>query len=211
MHGRISGPAMGPYPPRVAQALCPSPNHSAIGQRRWDFHTVRGGVYPGENRFHLRGVGVEEIRRDLRSGHGALSFPGGAGSTRSSQSAIGQRDWGFHIMRGGRVCSDTEGSLNRGRGPIVPGLISLYAPQPISDRPVGLRFSYRTGRYRPGRTRFSSPGCRICRYKKGCLNRGWGPILPGCGGTWRGGCPGQSAIGPWDWGFHTVWGGVDPV
>ena len=39
------------------------------------------------------------------------------------------------------------------------------------------------------------------------LNRGWGPVFAGCGGT-GGSCPSQSAIGPWDWGFHTVRGAV---
>ena len=40
------------------------------------------------------------------------------------------------------------------------------------------------------------------------MNRGWDPIIPWCGET-GGGCPSQSAIRPWDWGFHTVLGGVD--
>ena len=34
-------------------------------------------------------------------GRGVLCSPGGAGSTRSSQSAIGQRHWSFHVVRGG--------------------------------------------------------------------------------------------------------------
>ena len=58
MHGRMSEPAMGPYPPRDALALCTSPNLSAIGQRRWGFHTVRGGVDSGEYRFRSWGVEV---------------------------------------------------------------------------------------------------------------------------------------------------------
>ena len=53
MHGRISEPAMGPYPPRVALAPCMSPNQSAIGQRRWGFYTVRDGVDPGHSLFHV--------------------------------------------------------------------------------------------------------------------------------------------------------------
>ena len=36
-----------------------------------------------------------------------------------------------------RSFSDTEGFLDRGWGYILPGLHSLYTPQPISDRPVG--------------------------------------------------------------------------
>ena len=72
-----------------------------------------------------------------------------------------------------------EGFLNRGWGHILPGLPSLYAPQPISDRPVGLGFPHRVGRRRPGRTLFSSPGCRSCRDMKGRLRRRRGSILPG--------------------------------
>ena len=75
------------------------------------------------------------------------------------------------------------GWVNRGRGPILPGLRSLHASQPISDRPAGLGLPHRAGRCAPGRTRFSSPGCRSCRDIEGCLNRGWKSILPGCGGT----------------------------
>ena len=46
------------------------------------------------------------------------------------------------------------------------------------------------------------------------LRRGWGgqtkrrgPILPGLCSFYA---PSQSAIGKWDWGFHTVRGGVGP-
>ena len=77
----------GPYPPRVALALCTNPNQSSIGQRLSDFHTVGGSIDLGEHRFLSQGVGIVEMRRDLRSG--VLSSPGRGGSTRSSQSAIG--------------------------------------------------------------------------------------------------------------------------
>ena len=81
-----------------------------------------------------------------------------------------------------------EGCLNRGWGPILLGLPSLYARQPISGRTVELGFSHRSGRCRPGTPRFSIfvHGCRSCRDIEGCLNRGWVPILPGCDGTGRG-------------------------
>ena len=108
---------------------------------------------------------------------------------------------------GCRICRDTEECMNRGWGPILPGLSSLYARQPMSGRPVGLGISDRAGRCRPGRTRFSSPGCRNCRDMGGHMNRGWGPIPPCCLRSTR---RSQSAIGPWDEGFHTVRGGVDP-
>ena len=86
---------------------------------------------------------------------------------------------------GCRSCSDTDGFLDRGWGPILPGLRSLYTPQPIDDRPVGLGFPHRARRCRPGKTQFPFPGCRSCRDMEGCLNRGWGPILFGCGGIGR--------------------------
>ena len=38
---------------------------------------------------------------------------------------------------------------------------------------------------------------------------GMGPNPPRVRRDW-GGCLSQSAIGPWDWGVHTVRGGVDP-
>ena len=69
---------------------------------------MRGGVNPGEHHFRSRCVGVVEKRRNLLPGHGALSSTGGADSTRSSQSAIGERDWGFHIVRGGAIPEDSR-------------------------------------------------------------------------------------------------------
>ena len=43
---------------------------------------------------------------------------------------------------------------------------------------------------------------------EGFLTRGWELILLGV--RWLSTIPSQSAIGQWDWGFHTVRGGVDP-
>ena len=59
----------------------------------------------------------------------------------------------------------------------------LYEPQPISNHPVELAFPHPAGRYRPGGSTFSSPGCWSCKFMDGFLNRGWKIILPGCGGT----------------------------
>ena len=104
-----------------------------------------------------------------------LRFPHRAGRCRPGRSRF--------LRPGCRSCRGMEGHLNRGRGPILSGLPSLYAPQPISDRPVELGFPHRAGRCRRGKSRFSSPGCRIYRHMEGFLNRGWDPTLPGCGGT----------------------------
>ena len=43
---------------------------------------------------------------------------------------------------------------------------------------------------------------------EGFLMWGWNLSSPGCAGSST--IPRQSAIGQWDWGFHTVRGGVDP-
>ena len=74
MHGRISDPGRGLYPPRLALALR-TPG--------WGFHTVRGGIDPGERRFHLQFVGFVDEWNVFVSGEGLLSFQGGAGSENS--------------------------------------------------------------------------------------------------------------------------------
>ena len=75
-------------------------------------------------------------------------------------------------------CGDMEGYLTRGWEIIIPGCGGtsalsrgetlaacwLHEPQPISNQPVGVRFLHLAGRYRPGGSVFSSPGCWICRY-----------------------------------------------
>ena len=50
-----------------------------------------------------------------------------------------------------------------------------------ASTPCGL--PHRVGLCGPGRTRFSTSGCRSCRNMKGCRNQGWGPLLLGCGVT----------------------------
>ena len=86
---------------------------------------------------------------------------------------------------GCRRCSDTEGFLNQGLRPILPGLPALYASTRPSQSAIGpWDWGFYTvrdeGRHQTRRTRFSSPGCRSCRNVEGRLNRGWVPILPGC-------------------------------
>ena len=66
-----------------------------------------------------------------------------------------------------------EGFLIRGWDPIVPGGANLFLePQPISDWPMGLGFPHRAGRFRPGGSPFSSPGCRNCRCMEGMSEPG---------------------------------------
>ena len=54
-------PGMGPNPPRVRRDWGGCLSQSAIGPWDWGFHTVRGGVDPGQLDFRLRGVGVVDI------------------------------------------------------------------------------------------------------------------------------------------------------
>ena len=101
------------------------------------------------------------------------------------------------LSSGSWSCRDKEIFLIRGWALILPvsGATStlargatlaarwLHEPQPISNHPVGLGFPHPAGRYRPGGSAFSSPGCWSCRDMEGFLTRGWELILPGCGGT----------------------------
>ena len=66
-----------------------------------------------------------------------------------------------------------------GMDPILPGCRWLHKLQPISDRPVGLGFPHRAGRYRLGGPPFSSSIHRSCRGTEIFLIREWDPILPG--------------------------------
>ena len=92
-----------------------SPSQSAITQRGWGFHTLRGGIEPGDVYFSPRAVGVVEIWREFSSEDKTLSslrpagprrWPEGqlwprAGSMSLIQSVTSQWGWGFHILRGG--------------------------------------------------------------------------------------------------------------
>ena len=114
-----------------------------------------------------------------------LGFPHPAGRYRPGGSAFSSP--------GCWSCRDMEGFLTRGWELILPGCGGTSAlargatlaarrlrkPQPISDHPVGLGFPHPAGRYRPGRSAFSSPGCWSCRDMEGFLTRGWEFILPG--------------------------------
>ena len=67
------------------------------------FHTVRGGIDPGNHRFRPRCVGVVDAVKGFSSGEGPYhlpSSPGGAGSTNPSQLALRECNWGCHAVRG---------------------------------------------------------------------------------------------------------------
>ena len=94
---------------------------------------------------------------------------------------------------GCKRCRGYERFLTRGREPILPGcgmtaalardaILAarwLQKPQPISNRPVELGFPHPAGRYRPGGSTFTTPGCWSCRDMDGCLTRGWERIIHG--------------------------------
>ena len=66
----------------------------------------------------------------------------------------------------------------RAWGPILPGWRRLYALRPISDqRDWG--FHVVRGRGDPGDTCFHPQGVGVVVIRRGVLNGGWSPILPG--------------------------------
>ena len=67
-HGTVSGPGMGPYPPKVELAQYANPSQSEIGRWGWDFHTVLRGIHPGDIRVHPWVVGVLDVRMDSDAG-----------------------------------------------------------------------------------------------------------------------------------------------
>ena len=96
-----------------------SPSQSAIRQWGWGFHTVRGGIGPGDLRFCPWVVRVVKVCWEFSSEDGNLSslraagrrrWPEGQLSPRTGsiprQSAITQWGWGFHTLRGGTDLGD---------------------------------------------------------------------------------------------------------
>ena len=102
-----------------------------------------------------------------------VSKPCGAVSTRGTSGS----------SPGCRSCRCMEVFVIRGWRPILPGKRWLYvrAPGPISDRPVGLGFPHRAGRFRGGGSPFLFPGCRSCKGMGGFLIRECKPMVSG----WR--------------------------
>ena len=69
-------------------------------------------------------------------------------------------------------------------------------------------FPHRAGRYRPGESPFSSPGCWFFRCMEGFVIRGWYSISsPGTHGSTS---HILLAISRWCQGFHAMGSGVDP-
>ena len=92
-----------------------STTQSAISQSRTGFHTVRGGIDPGNLRYRSEVVGFGTVYNNIWFGCRTLPSPGAAGPLRwpegklsphvgsmsLSQSAICQCRTGFHTVRGG--------------------------------------------------------------------------------------------------------------
>ena len=107
----------------------------------------------------------------------------------SNQSAMSQRDWDFLTVRGGidprklgflpRLMEVIEmwNDLWTGHGTLYPPENLMELAQHTNhhgrseNRPVGLGFPHRTGRYQPAWYPGSSPGCRSCRYVDGFRSR----------------------------------------
>ena len=139
--------------------------------------------YPPRVRRYLVVVSIGTARRALtprssanqQPATGGLGFPHRAGRFRPGESTFSSP--------GCRICRYSEGFLIRRWDPILPGWRWLLSRAPANQRSAGeVGVPHREGRFRPGASPFSSPGCRICRGLEGLLNRGWEPILPVCGG-----------------------------
>ena len=127
-------------------------------------HAVRGGVDTRGHRYCSRVFGAVEIRGIYYSGMGpyiprvrrkcpplmGLDRPRTALSS-SNQSAISQRDWGFHTVQGGvdprklgflprlvEVWRYMERSLDRGWDPILPRWSWLNIRTPANQRSAGV-------------------------------------------------------------------------
>ena len=60
-----AGPRRGPKGQLSPRAGSKSPSQSAITLWGWIFHTVRGGIDPGDQLFRPRVVGVVDIWKDF--------------------------------------------------------------------------------------------------------------------------------------------------
>ena len=146
------------------------------GKRIWlGFHVVRSGVDTGGHRYCSGGFGAAGIRGIHESRMGPyLSrvrrksppsmglYPPGTVLWSSNQSAISQRDWGFPTVQGGvdprnrnllprlMLVLEIWNDLSTGDGTLYPPEVELaqHANHSRSEnRPVGLGFPHRAGRY----------------------------------------------------------------
>ena len=149
------------------------------GKRIWlEFHVVRSGVDTGGHRYCSRVFGAVEIRGIHESGMGPYlhrvrrKWPSSMGLCpprtalwSSNQSAISQRDWGLLTVQGGvdprrlgllRQLMEVLKMWNElwtEDGTLYPPDVELAQHTnhgQSENRPVGLGFPYRAGRYQPG-------------------------------------------------------------
>ena len=126
------------------------------------------------------------------------------------------------LIRGWDLILPASGATSALARDAIPTTSWVHEPQPVSNRlqVMGLGFPHRARRYRPEGSPFSSLGWS-CRDLERFLNRGRQLSSPGAGAPcrWPEGqlspradsmSPSQSAISQWGWGFHAVWGDIDP-
>ena len=95
-------------------------SQSATSQWGSRFHTLRGGIYPGDPCFRPPVVGVVEIWKDLQSGDETLSSPGAAGPLRCPERQLSPRVGSMSLMSQ-LVTSQLVRGFNTLRGGIDPG------------------------------------------------------------------------------------------
>ena len=122
----------------------------------------------------------------IRNQSQGLGFPHFAGQYRPGGSAVISRVWSCGEMEGFLTprwklilsgCSRTSALARRA----TLAARWLHGPQSVSIQSVRLGFPHPVGRYRPGGSAVSSPGCWKFRDVEDF--RGWDLILSGCGGT----------------------------
>ena len=103
--------------------------------------------------YHPVGLGFPHSAGGYRPGESAFSSPV-CWSCRYMEGFL-TRGWEIILPRSGRTSTLAKGERLAARW--------LHEPQPISNQPVGFEFPHRAGRYRPGGSPFSFPGCLSCR------------------------------------------------
>ena len=107
-----------------------------------------------------------------------MAYPGLGFPHRAGRYSPGGSPISFPVFR---RCRRVEGFLIRGWDLILLGWRCFHEYQPVSDQPVRLGFSHRSGWYRPGGSLFSCPVCWRRRRMKGFKILGWDLIFLG----WR--------------------------